>query len=133
MRPLSALPALLLLAALAGCASGPGTPADYGPKPTDPMRVMRDYLRVALKDPYSAQIEMRAVGQITNRTSLFTPMLYAWGICAEVNAKNAFGGYTGFKPVIVLWRADRGIVEGYGTGGDIEEAMARAGCRHVGG
>lgn len=133
MRPIRLLLALAAASVL-GCASQPGGDADYGPKPSDPARIMQDYLRVSLKDPYSAQVQMRAVGRITGtRASLLVPAPYGWGICADVNAKNAFGGYTGFKPVLVIWRSGVGVVEGWISNSAIEEAAARAGCRHVGG
>lgn len=123
----------LAAASVLGCASPAGGDSDYGPKPTDPGRIMQDYLRAQLKDPFSAQVEMRAVGRITTRSSLLTPTTYAWGICADVNAKNSFGGYTGFKPVVVIWRSGVGIVEAYGSNSAIDETVARAACRHVGG
>lgn len=136
MRPFQSLITLITLVAVSvlGCASPSGSDADPGPKPGDPGRIMQDYLRVHLKDPYSAQVQMRAVGRITTtRSSLLVPATHGWGICADVNAKNAFGGYTGFKPVLVIWRAGAGVLEGWVSNSAIEEAAARAGCRHVGG
>lgn len=129
------IPSLLPLAAASvlGCASPSGSDGDYGPKPTDPDRIMQDYLRGQLKDPYSAQVEMRAVGRITTKSSLLVPTTYGWGICAVVNAKNSYGGYTGFKPVVVIWRSGVGIVQAYGSDSAIDETVARAACRHVGG
>lgn len=122
----------LAVVSVLGCAAPSGSDSDYGPKPTDPGKIMQDYLRVQLMDPLSAQVEMRAVGRITTRSSLLTPTTYAWGICAEVNAKNAYGGYTGFKPVVVIWRSGAGILEAYGSTSAIDETVARAACRHVG-
>ncbi|WP_127999193.1 hypothetical protein [Piscinibacter defluvii] len=128
------LPLTLAAGVMLGCASPAGGDAEYGPKPADPTRIMQDYLRVQLKDPLSAQMQMRAVGRITTtRASLLVPARYGWGICADVNAKNAFGGYTGFKPVLVIWRAGAGVLEGWISNSAIEEAAAQAGCRHVGG
>lgn len=124
----------LAAASVLGCASPAGSEGDPGPKPTDPGKIMQDYLRVHLKDPLSAQVEMRAVGRIsTTRSSLLTPSTPAWGICANVNAKNSYGGYTGFRPVVVIWRSGAGVVEGWGLAGGIDESAARAACRHVGG
>ncbi len=131
------LHALLLGAAasLAGCAAPTPTASNAGPRPPDPRRLVQDFLRGQLKDPYSAQIEMRSMNPTTAKGPLFGPPVYAWGICADVNAKNAYGGYTGFKPVVVVWRADRGLLEGFGSFRDniLEDMAAAEACRKFGG
>ncbi len=137
---MTTLHALLLGAAavLAGCAAPAPAPtaSAAGPRPPDPRRVVQDFLRGQLKDPYAAQIEMRAMAPTTaSGAALFGPLVYAWGICADVNAKNAYGGYMGFKPVVVVWRADRGILEGLGSFRDnaLEDMAAAKVCRMFGG
>jgi hypothetical protein len=130
--------ALLLGAAgvIAGCAAPPApTASDAGPRPPDPRRVVQDFLRGQLKDPYSAQIEVRSMTPTRASGAMFGTPVYGWGICADVNAKNAYGGYTGFKPVIVVWRADRGVLEGFGSFRDnaLEDVAAAKVCRQLGG
>lgn len=98
--------------ALAGCMTPPTnssgkllTLADAGPPPTDVAETVRNALRFRLKDFESAKIE------IPNQPR---PVVFAtasglnaggagWEICPVVNAKNSFGGYTGYKPIFILW------------------------------
>ncbi|MBX3606931.1 MAG: hypothetical protein KF788_16760 [Piscinibacter sp.] len=132
------LHALLLGAtvSLAGCAAPRApTASDAGPRPPDPRRVVQDFLRGQLKDPYSAQIEVRSLAPTQASGAMFGTPVYGWGICADANAKNAYGGYTGFKPVIVVWRADRGVLEGIGSFRDsaLEDMAVAKVCRQLGG
>lgn len=57
----------------------------------------KDFVREHLKDPKSA--EFRNV--YPSQTPKGTP-----AICGEVNSKNAFGGYTGYKPFIIFADAE---------------------------
>lgn len=52
-----------------------------------PMRETLELVRQSLRDPASA--EFRNIRETTN------------GVCGEVNAKNGFGGMTGFEPFYV--------------------------------
>lgn len=99
------LPLCLLAAAvLAGCAQtvAPSdaqlAAADYGAEPTaeQAQAAVRRYYQATLRDPGSAQL-----------AGWTTPQRFWWGqrdqshygylVCVEVNAKNAFGGYVGFR------------------------------------
>ena len=82
--------------------------ADYGPYPRNYERLIRNHLNQTLLDPGSAKIRIsppRKVFKIYNPEakiySLETPkQLRSEGyylVCAEVNAKNTFGGYTGWQ------------------------------------
>lgn len=54
-------------------------------------------VRAGLRDPGSAQFRsVRVVGQRP----------YERAVCGEVNAKNAFGAYTGFQGFVALVRRD---------------------------
>lgn len=59
-------------------------------------------LRESLRDPEGAQIR--------NWTRVYKSMAGllvnepVWAICAEVNGKNAYGGYVGFKHMQVIFR-----------------------------
>ena len=79
---------LVLVVAFAGWAtgsfsSGPSKSAS-NPKMDEIklQRLVRNYVLASLKDPGSAEFRNQ------------------YGICGEVNAKNSFGGYTGFKRFI---------------------------------
>ena len=79
---------------------------NYGSYPQNYQRQVRQYLRDSLLDPDSAKIRIsppRRVFKIYNpEAKIYSPktpnQLKAEGyylVCAEVNAKNAYGGYTG--------------------------------------
>ena len=76
--------------------------ADYGVYPNDYEQQIRQYLNDTLLDPDSAKIRIappRKVFKIyetDDRPS--QPKYYpCYLVCAEVNAKNTFGGYTGWQ------------------------------------
>ena len=79
--------------------------ADAGSPPGDVEKVVRDALRYRLKDFDSAKIEL----PFSPRPVVFAkaPGLNSggagWEICPRVNAKNSYGGYTGFKTIFILW------------------------------
>lgn len=73
------LAAFAFAAALSGCKESPEKAA------------LRD-LRLAFNDPDSVQV--REVRVVLDEFRI--P-----GVCGEVNAKNKFGGYTGFRPFMV--------------------------------
>ena len=76
--------------------------ADYGTYPNDYEQQIRQYLNDTLLDPDSAKIRItppRKVFKIyetDDRPS--QPKYYpCYLVCAEVNAKNTYGGYTGWQ------------------------------------
>ena len=87
------------------------------------MAIVRDALRYRLKDPDSAMVKL--VGSpypmVINKT-MVTNGGAGWWICAEVNAKNSYGGYTGYKHVFIFWRA--GEVLDY-----LDDDMGQIACR----
>jgi hypothetical protein len=133
---------LCLALLLCGCTTAPTAPdgsllgpSDFGPRPDDPAAIVAEHLRTRLRDPYSAQIEVRGLNQVTVKGSLITRAAFGWGICAGVNAKNAYGGYSGFKNVVVVWRQGSGVVSSYGDLGPnmFDEGAANALCQSIGG
>ena len=81
---------------------------NYGSYPKNYERQVRQYLNETLLDPGSAKIRIsppRRVFKIYNpEAKIYSPktpnQLKAEGyylVCAEVNAKNTFGGYTGWQ------------------------------------
>lgn len=97
---------------IAGCASHPTTPdgrpqtlQDAGPPPADPMAVVRGVLKYRLRDFDSAKIELdRAPRRVVMGSWLEHPGGAGWELCPNVNAKNAYGGYTGYQRTFILWR-----------------------------
>lgn len=99
--------------ALAGCASAPATDAtgrrltvaDAGPPPDAPLKVIQALVLPELKDPDSAVIKVigKPRARVLNSVALVTDGGAGWGICAQYNAKNSYGGFVGYKSVFVLW------------------------------
>ena len=92
---------------------------NYGSYPKNYERQVRQYLNETLLDPGSAKIRIsppRKVFKIYNpEAKIYSPktpkQLNSEGyylVCAEVNAKNTFGGYTGWQTKIYRF-VDGGI------------------------
>ncbi len=82
---------------------------DYGPPPPEDYReIEQRMIEGMLKDPESAryQFEEPVRNIIPKGFGSVTPIL-VWTDEVRVNAKNAFGGYTGFSPWLVAWRDGR--------------------------
>lgn len=116
------------LASVAGCASAPTAAeqasADYGPPiaQADAEIQAREYLRTRLKDPMSAVYEFGTVYRGWRAGGMGRPTAYGYILEAKVNAKNAFGGYTGLKPYQFLFR-NGAVAVAYG-----EECLAPGSC-----
>jgi hypothetical protein len=110
---------LLVAAALAGCATTPTTPgekAKCGAQPTeDQMAIaVQTYIKsVDWKDPDS--VHVRNIRLQPDCVSVMNLLLnggggggraYGFWINFDVNARNSFGGYTGFQLKSVLRSAD---------------------------
>lgn len=110
--------AVMISGGLAGCATKhiPWRPtaaeivaADYGAYPKDYAKIVRDWYRQNLKDPDSARF-----GRITRPLSEHAIInqfrkeaVYGYSVCADVNARNSYGGYTGTKTRWFLIRNGR--------------------------
>ena len=76
--------------------------ADFGPAPTDCEKVIKKWMKDNLRDPFSAQIEEISQpekswwGQLGG-LAVARDIKYGWVVTAKINAKNAYGGYIGFK------------------------------------
>ena len=117
----------LILAAVAFLFSGCGTasnakrneilksagPADYGPPPpANHHAVEIQLLRKRLRDPDSMKIDYGRVGKVTIRAlralAFHKPeVVPVWISGIKVNAKNGFGGYTGYQPYYFAWKNGR--------------------------
>ncbi len=67
--------------------------AQYPPKPSDFREEVKRYLRLRLKDPDSAIYDNWTLERAYLGSS---PPVYGWMSSVSVNAKNSYGGYTGF-------------------------------------
>lgn len=70
------------------------------------------YVRAKLKDPDSAQFQNQFISSKD-------------AACGEVNAKNSFGGYTGFKRYVSAGR-DLTVLESDAGAGEFDAAWQRA-------
>lgn len=101
---------LILSFFLGGCTSAfkkPDQNADYGITPTNIREQVTTHFSQILKDPDSAKYNIGKPrktyvnqGLIYGGTVAFT----AYMVPVEVNAKNSFGGYVGFKPYMTFFK-----------------------------
>lgn len=99
-----------IASSLSGCAYNPSsvdvTNADYGLPPSDGYKnqIEQDISKTLL-DPDSAKYIFDAPCKFWISTGNDkTGMQYGYFIGVTVNAKNSFGGYTGYQPIGVIWR-----------------------------
>ena len=120
LRSLSLL--FMLVAVLAACAPLPRTAkpgwrpspieirtADYGAYPSDYETIVKGWYLRSLKDPDSARFGRitRPLREHAIRNQFRKEAVYGYSVCARVNARNSFGGYTGFKTRWFLIRNGR--------------------------
>ena len=97
---------------LAGCAAQPTqmevAAADYGQAISQDQcnAIATETISSALRDAGSAQYRFGNCAPLAAHSIpiLGIPIQYGYAIPVEVNAKNAYGGYTGFTPYFVLIR-----------------------------
>ena len=137
MRLLAAISIAAIL--LAGCQSQPlsreeQAALDYGPRPEDYEKIVRDYLRIRLMEPDFALIEFKAGPKpLYQKESLLRERQYGWAACVLINDKDRRGAYEGSYPM-VLYIRDGKVVAANGDG--LERAAgvryAHAQCRELG-
>lgn len=109
------LSVIVLFALLTGCATGVSREqmanADYGQKMDDSLYVayIQQSLRKSLIDPDSLKLSCANARKGWLRGLGYQPPQFGWVVYCEVNGKNRFGGYTGAKPYVYLFRGDRVI------------------------
>ena len=115
---------------LSGCVSPPTqedlSKIDYGSYPNDYKKTVERYLDMTLKDPGSKQIEwLREPRTMWNKAGpMFGGGLTSgYAVCAYVNARNSYGGYTGSKLSWFLIKNERVIQAYISTTRDSFETM----------
>jgi hypothetical protein len=95
-----------------GCATAPVSPATCGAQPTQQQidEAVKVYIaNTNWKDPDSVQIRnlhMMQCRSIWNGLINGGGYTIGWEIIIEVNAKNSYGGYTGFETKSIIRTAD---------------------------
>ncbi len=133
------LAAALALAGLAGCQSPPLSPEqiaalDYGPRPDDYEKLVRDYLSPRLSEPRFALVEIRAgPSRLYQGETLSRERQYGWAVCVMINDRDERGGYTGYYPVVIYIRGGKVVAA---DGGNLQRAAglryAHAQCKKLG-
>jgi len=115
-------PVLLVFAA--ACQSAPTreqlASADYGtPIAQDEAEARATaWLQSVLKDPDSLRASWGRVEPGWQRDGLFGGILYGYRLTGDINARNSFGGYTGSKGYIFMFR-DGILVHAWKLTGDV--------------
>ncbi len=89
---------------------------DYGPFPENYESTVKDYFNDKLRDPFSAQYSFRKPFKGYLRSAPITGGKVrqpGWVVVVSINAKNGFGGYSGWKIHRLLMR-DNKVVEEFG-------------------
>ncbi len=114
MRRIAMILAILGLGALTALAGGCKSPPtqeemaahDYGPRPENYEKIIRDYLWNKLLDPGNAIVEFKAgPKQLYQQETALRPHQWGWGVCVWINDKNMRGG--GADDNIIGWRYAR--------------------------
>ncbi len=102
---------LLMLVIIAGCSARPSSEesssAYYGRIPSNYESTIKSYMESTLFDPLSAQYKNwrgPSQGYFGNN---FMKTVYGWRVCTDINAKNRYGGYTGFEKFQFIIRDDQ--------------------------
>lgn len=120
-----------MVLALVGCVTPPTqeelAAADYGLYPHDYETIIKTYMSRVLKDPDSGRFEfLNAPKTAWNKLD---GLQYGYAVCANINAKNSYGGYTGFQMSYFLIRNGRVIIARHSSG-RYGDAMVSGLCQH---
>lgn len=130
--------AVLAALGLPGCQSPPLTgeqiaALDYGPRPQNYEKIVRDYLHDRLNDPGFAVIEFRAgPSPLYQRETLSRERQHGWAVCITVNERDPGGVYLEYLMVVYI-RGGQVVAD---DGGRLERAAgrgyAREQCKQLG-
>ena len=107
---------------------------EYGPRPENHEKLIRDYLSGRLVDPAGAIVEFKAgPARLYQQDTTLRALQYGCGVCVWINDKNARGAYEGPYPMVFFIR-DGKIVGANGGSDDniIGWRYARTGCNELG-
>lgn len=77
--------------------------ADYGPRPENYEELVKTWAEQNLKDPESARYNRISKPRKEFMIASLKPF-FGWSVCADINAKNSYGGYTGAQTYWFLIR-----------------------------
>ena len=130
---------VLAVVSLIGCQSPQPTreqiaALDYGPRPDNYEKIIRDYLSNRLVEPDFALVEFKAGPKpLYQKDTVFRDWQYGWAVCVTINDRDRRGAYEGVYPM-VLYIRDGKVVAANGDG--LERAAgvryAHAQCRELG-
>lgn len=121
---------------LSACISAPSEEdirnADYGPPPRNYQATIGQFLDGYLRDPMSAQVRYVA-GPAQNWSNFMGDRVFGWGVCYSINARNAYGGYTGARLYYFIIRYDQVATEFHDSGEsvDIGRSIAQSACAEI--
>lgn len=99
---------IVLIFLFAGCASVPTREqiknADYGEYPETYEQRIKDYFSNILRDPYTVQYRFHVPFKGWLNKPFYSGLEFGWIVRVWVNAKNAFGGYTGEKQYMFFFK-----------------------------
>jgi len=107
---------------------------DYGPRPENHEKLIRDYLWNKLLDPGNAIVEFKAgPKQLYQGETSVRPLQYGWGVCVWITDKTTRGAYDSPYPMAFYVRHGK-IVAANGGSDDniIGWRYARDGCNKLG-
>lgn len=106
-----------LLVIVSGCVTKPTDEqlreADYGSYPSDYETIIKNYMSTRLKDPYSAQYSFAGMPNMRWVSGLGQPLLFGYGTCATINAKNSYGAYSGASTYFFLIKNGQVVSDQY--------------------
>ena len=107
---------------------------EYGPRPENHEKLIRDYLWTKLLDPGNAIVEFKAGPKhLYQRETAVRPLQYGWGVCVWITDKNTRGADDNPYPMAFFIR-DGKIVAANGGSDDniIGWRYARDHCNKLG-
>ena len=115
---------------IAGCATRPTeqelTNADYGSYPSDYEQLIRRHMQSVLKDPDSARYDF--LNSPKSGWNVLGGKKFGYVVCANINAKNSFGGYVGTRMSYFMMRDGRTIDASHGDG-NYGDAIVQGKCK----
>jgi len=139
MKVFATTSTVLAVVSLAACQSPLPTreeiaSLDYGPRPENYEKIVRDHLRTRLVEPDFAMIQFKTEPRpLYQRNTVLRDRQYGWAVCVMVNDKDRRGAYEGFYPMVLYIRGGK-VVAANGDG--LERAAgvryAHAQCGELG-